>query len=377
MRKLIFPLFALLALASCQSENTVEISGTYVAGAGKSLVLKHSINNKQSTLDSVVVKENGKFSIEFPFEGLDFVTLSDLENTYVLLAKSGEEIEIDFGNNLYEVNRFKGPLSSEKFQEVNLRTITLNQEREKLNKRFQQGELSQEEAMAEYNAINESWQDYARSFVDQNPSSPAILAVLSAFHPIEDIDIYRQSVTALKPVMGQSDYVKRLEQQLLQNEAQAAQYERQKKIEAEREKLLGVGKEAPEIALPDPNGKEIKLSSLKGKYVLVDFWASWCKPCRAENPNVVAAYKKYKNKGFEILSVSLDKSKGAWTNAIAADNMNWKHVSDLKFWNSEAAQTYGVNSIPFTLLLDPEGKIVAKNLRGPALHNKLEELLNG
>ena len=196
MRKLIFPLFALLALASCQSENTVEISGTYVAGAGKSLVLKHSINNKQSTLDSVVVKENGKFSIEFPFEGLDFVTLSDLENTYVLLAKSGEEIEIDFGNNLYEVNRFKGPLSSEKFQEVNLRTITLNQEREKLNKRFQQGELSQEEAMAEYNAINESWQDYARSFVDQNPSSPAILAVLSAFHPIEDIDIYRQSVTA-------------------------------------------------------------------------------------------------------------------------------------------------------------------------------------
>ena len=377
MRKLIFPLFALLALASCQSENTVEISGTYVAGAGKSLVLKHSINNKQSTLDSVVVKENGKFSIEFPFEGLDFVTLSDLENTYVLLAKSGEEIEIDFGNNLYEVNRFKGPLSSEKFQEVNLRTITLNQEREKLNKRFQQGELSQEEAMAEYNAINESWQDYARSFVDQNPSSPAILAVLSAFHPIEDIDIYRQSVTALKPVMGQSDYVKRLEQQLLQNEAQAAQYERQKKIEAEREKLLGVGKEAPEIALPDPNGKEIKLSSPKGKYVLVDFWASWCKPCRAENPNVVAAYKKYKNKGFEILSVSLDKSKGAWTNAIAADNMNWKHVSDLKFWNSEAAQTYGVNSIPFTLLLDPEGKIVAKNLRGPALHNKLEELLNG
>lgn len=377
MRKLIFPLFALLALASCQSENTVEISGTYVAGAGKSLVLKHSINNKQSTLDSVVVKENGKFSIEFPFEGLDFVTLSDLENTYVLLAKSGEEIEIDFGNNLYEVNRFKGSLSSEKFQEVNLRTITLNQEREKLNKRFQQGELSQEEAMAEYNAINESWQDYARSFVDQNPSSPAILAVLSAFHPIEDIDIYRQSVTALKPVMGQSDYVKRLEQQLLQNEAQAAQYERQKKIEAEREKLLRVGKEAPEIALPDPNGKEIKLSSLKGKYVLVDFWASWCKPCRAENPNVVAAYKKYKNKGFEILSVSLDKSKGAWTNAIAADNMNWKHVSDLKFWNSEAAQTYGVNSIPFTLLLDPEGKIVAKNLRGPALHNKLEELLNG
>lgn len=142
-------------------------------------------------------------------------------------------------------------------------------------------------------------------------------------------------------------------------------------------KATAIGQVAPEISLPDPNGKIVPLSSLRGKYVLVDFWAKWCGPCRAENPNVVKAYNRFKDKGFTVYGVSLDRNKEDWLKAIQDDNLTWTHVSDLKFWASEAAKTYGISSIPFSLLIDPQGVIIAKNLqvRGLALHKKLEEVL--
>jgi peroxiredoxin len=142
-----------------------------------------------------------------------------------------------------------------------------------------------------------------------------------------------------------------------------------------RIKGVMVGSAAPEITLSDTTGNAVALSSLRGKYVLIDFWASWCGPCRAENPNVVRMYNKFKDKGFTIYSVSLDKTKADWERAIRNDNLPWTHVSDLKFWQSAAAQQYGVQAIPATFLLDKEGKIIAKNLRGEALEQKLEEIL--
>lgn len=138
---------------------------------------------------------------------------------------------------------------------------------------------------------------------------------------------------------------------------------------------VAVGSMAPDITMPDVNGTDFSLSSLKGKYVLVDFWASWCGPCRAENPNVVAAYNKYKNKNFTILGVSLDKTKDAWTTAIKQDGLTWTHISDLKFWDSKAVTLYGFNGIPYNVLIDPSGKIIADNLRGSELERKLGEVL--
>ena len=137
----------------------------------------------------------------------------------------------------------------------------------------------------------------------------------------------------------------------------------------------GIGSSAPDIIMADTAGKPFSLSSLKGKYVLVDFWASWCAPCRGENPNVVANYNKYKNKNFTILGVSLDEDRAAWVKAIKKDKLSWKNVSDLKGWSSAAVSKYGFDGIPYNVLLDPQGKIIATELRDADLGKKLAEVL--
>ena len=150
----------------------------------------------------------------------------------------------------------------------------------------------------------------------------------------------------------------------------------QMKQQLDEMRALSVGQVAPDFELPDPDGKMVKLSDLRGKYVLIDFWAAWCKPCRQENPNVVRLYNQYKDKGFEVFGVSLDRTKEDWVKAIADDQLTWTHVSDLKYFNSAAAELYKIEAIPATYMIDPDGKIIARDLRGPSLENKLAELFD-
>lgn len=163
-----------------------------------------------------------------------------------------------------------------------------------------------------------------------------------------------------------------LKKQFDQRKTQAEQ--RDAKTEQQQQSSW-VGKKAPELILPDASGKNVSLETFKGKYVLIDFWASWCKPCREENPNVVKAFNQYKDKNFTILGVSLDREKQSWLQAIQDDQLTWTHVSDLAFWDSKAVGIYKFDGIPYNVLIDPTGTVIAENLRGEALSGKLEEVL--
>ncbi len=201
--------------------------------------------------------------------------------------------------------------------------------------------------------------DQVDLFIKSKPASPVTSFVVYVTSPItnNDMAMLEKRYDALKPVAKETFYGKEIARFILAS------------------KVGAVGTNAIEFTQNDTANRPVSLSSFKGKYVLVDFWASWCGPCRNENPAVVAAYNAYKDKNFTILSVSLDQNKDKWKQAIKADNLTWNHVSDLKYWQNEVAQLYHIQSIPANMLLDPDGKIIARDLRGQALYELLGKLL--
>ena len=221
-------------------------------------------------------------------------------------------------------------------------------------------------ATAAKNAAILGLNDYLKKFLQSTPNGTLGFLALSwasrSFSPSE----FDDAMKSLKGRFPDNTFIADMQKN--------SNAQRQSADQASAESW--VGKSVPELTLPDVHGKPVAISSFKGKYLLIDFWASWCGPCRMENPNVVAAYNEFKGKNFAILGVSLDKDADSWKKAIAQDHLTWTHISDLKYWSSEAVQVFGFQGIPFNVLVDPSGKIIAQELRGRDLENKLKEVLN-
>jgi len=216
-----------------------------------------------------------------------------------------------------------------------------------------------EALMVTYNNLQQNLQQEIDKLITDKPRSPVSAFVLNATYQFnEDIVTLEKRFNLLDAAIRNSVTGKQLEQFIAEK------------------KIGAVGTQSLDFTQPDTTGTPVSLSSFRGKYVLVDFWASWCGPCRSENPNVVENFNKFREKNFTVLSVSLDRpgQKDKWLDAIKADSLTWTHVSDLQFWSNAAAQLYHIQSIPQNILVDPEGKIIGKNLRGPALQAKLCEL---
>jgi thiol-disulfide isomerase/thioredoxin len=225
------------------------------------------------------------------------------------------------------------------------------------------------EATNRKNTSLTSVNDYVKQFLarDNNPLVAGFAAGIASntFTP----DEYEAELNRLAQKYPGDVNITSLKKQFEQQKAQSAQAEKSKEANS------WVGKKVPDMSMPDVNGKEVSISSFRGKYVLIDFWASWCGPCREENPNVVKSYNEYKNKNFTVLGVSLDKDKPNWLKAIKEDNLTWTHISDLAYWNSKSVEVFKFDGIPFNILVDPEGTVIGESLRGFDLSKKLSEVL--
>ncbi len=330
---------------------------------GKKLVLERLTARNVELIDSISFDDNQyNYSLYVPEPGFYRIKDTD-QNFMVFILSPNDHIKITAdANNLEGTYTVKGSPETTRLQKLNKSLYKFYARRDSLARAIQQHQSARDinsyiNAIEYQKVIIEEYNQMLRDFIRENPGSLASLVAVEKLNPETDFPYYKMVAEALQKTMPQSIYTKNIT-------------ERVKSMGA-----LAVGAEAPEIALPNPEGKILKLSDLKGKIVLIDFWASWCKPCRRANPEVVRLYNKYHDKGFEVFSVSLDKNKTSWTKAIQQDGLIWPyHVSDLKYWNSSVVKLYNFNGIPYTVLVDREGKILAKNLRGKALEQKLKEI---
>jgi thiol-disulfide isomerase/thioredoxin len=330
-------------------------------------VVQNKGDDTETIVSQIEVDKKGKFSskVEFPDPDYYFLRLPDGQQVNIVVTGQEEEIKVyGDGKNIFHHANIVGSEASSKLLELTRYNFEYKAKLDSANQYLKANPDKQKEVNQQFTPVYEAFQTYRQRFMNENATSPALIGVLSTFNIEKEFALYEKATKGLDEGFGQSPTVQRVVEEYEDNKKQVM-----------ANQPLAPGSEAKEIAQPNPEGEIMKLSDYRGKYVLIDFWASWCGPCRKENPNVVELYKKYKKEGFEVFSVSLDKDKARWEAAIKQDNLIWEgHVSDLKFWSSEAAKDYNVSSIPFTVLVDPEGKIVATRLRGVQLEQTLKSI---
>src|SRR6187402_1354409 len=385
MRKIVLSVLVISLLTSCKDKNgkSFTVSGILHNAPSKVVYIEESdiTTGKKTLKDSSSIAADGRFSISLNAsrDAVCNLRLQNEPSPFVTIINDAAKISLDVDfNKRTDFYTVTGSKASKSIQEY-LAKIS-GMQRDRFNIYFQTDSIKRnngDSALAQSltkqeKQISTDEKTYTQQIVQQATNSSLALFILSTYQGMaRDPNFRVNGFTDTEVVALLTDVLNKFPERTdiagIRNS-----------VEASIPKTLWVGKTAPEISLPDTEGRTVKLSSFRGKYVLVDFWASWCGPCRRENPNVVQAFNQFKNKNFTILGVSLDRpgQKENWIKAIKEDNLTWTHISDLKFWQSEVVPVYQLSGIPFNVLVDPDGKVVAENLRGGALGQKLQELLN-
>lgn len=362
-------------LVACADGGGNHVELQVEGGGGRMAYFERFENSRPVRVDSVRLDAQGHGRIRIPALPLDYyrVGLSEEDAAWVALDSNASVLVVAKAGSMALPTTVSGSTHSEWLHGFNLEARRMEDQLDSLRRLLAQGQREPGTIDA-LNAANNAYYAMCREFIREKPATPAMLSAISKLNMQQEMDLFKEVRDKLSGPMARSGYFLAFRDQVDRMERQLEAMKQQQAEQERLNNLIPVGGEAPEIAQESPEGRTVKLSDLRGKVVLIDFWASWCRPCRIENPNVKRVYDKYQRKGFEILGVSLDRTKEAWVEAIRQDGLPWKHCSDLASWNNSAAQTYGVSSIPYTVLVDRDGKVLAKGLRGAQLEAKLAEI---
>ena len=363
-------------MLSCATDTNYEVSGTIDnLEDGTAVYLQRIDENKRlAAVDTTTIKD-GKFTFKeekLAEPEMNLLTVEGINANVIFIAEN-EKIKITAYKDSLRSSKVKGGKENEYFSAYFNEVISSSKEKQKLQQEgmaaMRSGESETIEVIKnEMEAIDKSSTRKRLALLDEHPDAMVSTIILNDLigTGMLTADEASDAFDSLSTKLKDSAKGKEISEVIAKMKAQEI-----------ASKLASIGNAAPEFSAPTPEGDELALKDVLGKYTIVDFWASWCRPCRQENPNVVKLYNKYHDKGLNIISVSLDRpeEKDRWLQAIETDKMNWYHVSNLKYWQDPIVRQYGITAIPATYLLDEKGIIIDKNLRGDALAEKLESLL--